>query len=230
MLELRELFAGYGATSVLHGLSLRVGQGSVHAMLGRNGAGKTAALRRIRGLLSPDRGQILLDGQQITDWDTPRIARAGLGYVPENREVFASLTTRENLRLAGRIGRGDWTIGRVTALFPNLGQRLDVPAAALSGGEQQMLAIGRALMTSPRLLLLDEPSEGLSVQMAGMLISALQALRVQGIAMLLVEQNIGLATTLADEITLVSRGRTVWSGDTAAFRDAGAVRQRYLGA
>ena len=229
MLDLTGLTAGYGPAEVLHGLSLRVGAGTVHALLGRNGAGKTTALRRIMGLLPHREGRILLAGQEISDWPTPRLARAGIGYVPEGREVFATLTVRENLALAGRIGRGDWSLPRVSALFPNLAARMEAPAGTLSGGEQQMLAIGRALMTSPRLLLLDEPSEGLSVQMLGGLGAALSALKAERMTVLLVEQNIGFATALADEVTLISRGQAVWSGPVAAFEGAEA-RARYLGA
>lgn len=230
MLELDRITAGYGPVEVLHDLSLRIAAGQVHALLGRNGAGKTTALRRIMAQVAPGQGRITLAGTDITHWPGPRIARAGIGYIPEGREVFATLTARENLALAGRIGRGDWTIDRVTGLFGNLAARLDAPAGALSGGEQQMLSIGRALMTSPRLLLLDEPTEGLSVQMIAVLAKALSELKAQGLTMLLVDQNIRFALSLADHVTLMSRGQTVWTGDRAGFRDAAAIRSRYLGA
>lgn len=230
MLEIRDLTAGYGPMQVLHGLNLSIASGQVHALLGRNGMGKTTALRRIIGLLPAASGRIGFAGQDITGWPTPRIARSGIGYVPEGREVFTSLSVRENLTLAGRIGRGEWTLARICALFPNLAARLDAPAGALSGGEQQMLAIGRALMSSPRLLLLDEPTEGLSVQMIHVLREALAALKSEGMTLLLVEQNTGFARALADQVTLISRGRAVWAGDAAGFAAAGAIRQRYLGA
>lgn len=230
MLELIDLTASHGRTRALHGLSLQVGTGRVHALLGRNGAGKTTALRRIVAQLPPEAGRIMFDGLDITGWPAPRIARAGIGFVPEGREVFTTLSVRENLTLAGRIGRGDWTLARVAALFPNLAGRMDAPAGLLSGGEQQMLAIGRALMTSPRLVLLDEPSEGLSVGTLAVLRDALLMLKTHGMSLLLVEQNIGFATALADDVTLMSRGRAVWSGGIAAFADARDERQRYLGA
>lgn len=222
MLEVSDLTASHGRTRVLHGLSLGIAPGQVHALLGRNGAGKTTALCRIMGLLAPDQGRITFAGQDISHWPTPRIARAGLGFVPERREVFTTLSVRENLTLAGRIGRGDWTVARVAALFPNLADRLEAPAGTLSGGEQQMLAIGRALMTSPRLLLLDEPSEGLSVATLAALQAALHALKAGGMTMLLVEQNIPFATALADEVTLIARGRGVWTGGVADLIRASA--------
>lgn len=230
MLELADLTASHGRTQALHGLSLRVAEGHIHALLGRNGAGKTTALCRIMALLPARRGRVRFGGQDITDWPTPRIARAGISFVPEAREVFATLSVRENLTLAGRIGRGDWTVARIAALFPNLAARIEAPAGALSGGEQQMLSIGRALMTSPRLLLLDEPTEGLSVGILAVLQDALAALKAQGMTILLVEQNTRFATALADEVTLISHGRAVWTGGVAAFGDAADARRRYLGA
>ncbi|MFD1794857.1 ABC transporter ATP-binding protein [Paracoccus aurantiacus] len=230
MLDVIDLTAAYGHAQVLHGLSLRLEAGRIHSLLGRNGAGKTTTLRRIMGLLPHQQGRILFAGDEITGWPTPRIARAGIGYVPEGREVFTALTVRENLTLAGRIGSGDWTIDRVMQQFPGLHPRLDAPAAVLSGGEQQMLSVARALMTSPRLLLLDEPSEGLSVQMTAVLRDVLVALRDQGMTILLVEQDVGLATKLADDVTLMSRGRHCWAGTAAEFAQAAGVRRRYLGA
>ncbi|MBA4492369.1 ABC transporter ATP-binding protein [Paracoccus sp. S1E-3] len=228
--EIQHLTAFYGKVQALHGLSLRVEPAQVHALLGRNGAGKSALLARIMGLLPAAQGRISWDGQDITHWPTPRVARAGIALVPETRDIFASLTVRENLTLAGRIGRGDWTIGRVAALFPNLSPRLATPAGMLSGGEQQMLAIGRALMTSPRLLLLDEPTEGLAAPMVATLQTALASLKAAGLAILLVEQNTRFALALADRVTLISRGATVWTGSPDDFADAQAVRARYLGA
>lgn len=230
MLEVSGLTASHGRTQVLHGLSLRISEGRTHALLGRNGAGKTTALRRIMGLLPAQQGRIMMAGQDITDWPTPRIARAGIGFVPEGREVFSTLSVRENLTLAARIGRGDWTVPRIAALFPNLSARMEAPAGALSGGEQQMLAISRALMTSPRLLLLDEPTEGLSVGMLAVLQDALASLKAEGMTILLVEQNTRFATALADEVTLISHGVAVWTGDVAGFSAADEARRRYLGA
>ncbi|NHF73508.1 ABC transporter ATP-binding protein [Paracoccus xiamenensis] len=229
-LEIHDLTAFHGKVQALHGLSLRVESAQIHALLGRNGAGKSALLSRIIGCLPDAQGRIIWDGQDITHWPTPRIARAGIALVPEAREVFASLTVHENLALAGRIGRGDWTVSRVGALFPNLLTRLEAPAGMLSGGEQQMLAIGRALMTSPRLLLLDEPTEGLAAPMVTALQSALASLKADGLAILLVEQNVRFAAALADRITLVSRGAAIWAGGPKEFAHADEARQRYLGA
>ncbi|WBU60297.1 ABC transporter ATP-binding protein [Paracoccus albus] len=230
MLELSGLTAGYGSTPVLHGLCMLVTDGKVHALLGRNGAGKTTALRRIMGIVPAQRGSVTFTGQDISHWSTTKIARAGIGYVPEGREVFATLSVRENLTLAGRIGSGEWNVNRVIALFPNLGTRLNALAGALSGGEQQMLAIGRALMTSPRLLMLDEPAEGLSVQMLHILRNALVELKSAGMTTLLVEQNVSFATAISDRVTLMSRGQVVWDGDAEAFSIAGEPRRQFLGA
>ena len=230
MLDVHDLTSFHGPVQALHGLSLRVEAGQLHALLGRNGAGKSTLLRRIMGLLPAAGGRIQWDGQDITHWASPRIARAGIGFVPETREVFTSLTVRENLTLAGRIGRGDWTVARLVALFPNLAARLNAPAGVLSGGEQQMLALARALMTSPRLLLLDEPTEGLAAPMVAILQAALTALKADGMAILLVEQNVGFAAALADRITLLSRGVAVWDGGPAEFSGASGARRRYLGA
>ena len=229
-LEIHDLTAFHGKVQALHGLSLQVDTAQVHTLLGRNGAGKSALLARIMGLLPAAQGRIVWDGQDITHWPTPRIARAGIALAPEAREVFASLTVRENLTLAGRIGRGDWTIRRIGALFPNLSARLDAPAGMLSGGEQQMLAIGRALMTSPRLLLLDEPTEGLAAPMVSALRTALASLTAEGLAILLVDQNVRFAAALADRVTLVSRGQAVWTGSAQDFAGAQEARARYLGA
>ena len=229
-LEITDLTAFHGKVQALHGLSLRVAPAQLHALLGRNGAGKSALLARIMGLLPAAQGRIVWGDHDITRWPTPRIARAGITLVPEAREVFTSLTVAENLTLAGRIGRGDWTIGRVGALFPNLAARLGTPAGMLSGGEQQMLAIARALMTSPRLLLLDEPTEGLAQPMVAALQAALAALKAEGLAVLLVEQNVRFALALADQVTLISRGRAAWAGSTDAFATAEDARQRFLGA
>ncbi|WBU64056.1 ABC transporter ATP-binding protein [Paracoccus aerodenitrificans] len=230
MLEISGLTACYGPVQVLHGLSLSVGAGEIHALLGRNGAGKTTTLRRIMGLLPPQDGRIHVGEDEITLWPTPRIARSAIAYVSEGRDIFASLSVRENLLIAGRIGRGAWTLDRIAGLFPVLGARLNQPAGTLSGGEQQMLAIGRALMTSPRLLILDEPTEGLALPVQTQLADMLAGLKADGLTTILVEQNLRFATALADRITLVSGGRDVWNGDPAAFAHADDIRRRFLGA
>ena len=229
MLTVRDLTAAYGETQALHGVDFALSPGQIHAVLGRNGAGKSTLARRIMGLLPARAGRIMLHGKDITDWPSPKLARAGLGYVPEGREVFKTLSVRENLTVAGRIGRGDWTVGRVVALFPNLRPRLSAPAGVLSGGEQQMLAIGRALMTSPSIMILDEPSEGLAAPMIETLLEALRQLKARGTALMLIEQNLDLARELSDQITVLSRGTDVWTGTPAMFGRADEVRARYLG-
>lgn len=217
ILELNDLTARHGTVQALYGLSLRIKKGGIYALLGQNGAGKTTALRRIMGLLPPYKGRIIYDGRDISHWPTPKIARAGIGYVPERREIFTSLTVRENLSLGGQIGHGDWTIRHIIALFPDLAERLSSMAGELSGGEQQMLAIGRALMGSPRILLLDEPTEGLSAPVLNSFQSLLKNLKADGKTVLLIEQNIRFVTGVADEVALISHGQNVWQGSITDF-------------
>ncbi|WP_428929421.1 ABC transporter ATP-binding protein [Marinibacterium sp. SX1] len=232
MLELNTVESGYGETQVLHGLSLKAQAGRVLAILGRNGAGKSTTLKTIMGLLPLKSGAIAFDGKPI-ERQPFRVAHDGIAYVPETRDIFPSLTVRENLEIAearfrGR-GGGDWTMARVLDLFPRLGERLDNGGTQLSGGEQQMLAIARALLMNPRLLILDEPTEGLAPIIVRLIHDKLQELRQGGLSMIVVEQNFGFATSLADDVAVVSRGQVVWAGDPAGIRGDTQAQARWLG-
>jgi branched-chain amino acid transport system ATP-binding protein len=231
MLEVQTLHAGYGETRVLHGLSFTARQGRVTAVLGRNGAGKSTTLKAIMGLLPATQGAIALDGAALAGRPPHEIARLGVAYVPETRDIFPSLSVRENLGIAARrFGRpGGWTMERVIDLFPRLGERLDNGGAQLSGGEQQMLAIARALLMNPKLLILDEPTEGLAPIIVKLIHATLKRLKAEGLSMILVEQNFGFATSLADEVVVVGRGRIVWRGDAAGIRGDHEAQAKWLG-
>ena len=230
MLDLQNVESGYGETQVLHGLTLHAQPGRVLAILGRNGAGKSTLLKTVMGLLPTRAGDIRLDGTALTGKRPFDIAKLGIAYVPETRDIFPSLSVRENLMLAAaRFGGGDWTMERVIALFPRLGERLDNGGAQLSGGEQQMLAIARALLMNPRLLILDEPTEGLAPIIVKLIHDKLQELRAAGLSMLLVEQNFGYATSLADDVVVVSKGQVVWTGTPAEIRADVQAQHRWLG-
>ncbi len=229
MLEVRDLHTYYGDSHVLQGVSLTVPRGQVVAILGRNGMGKTTLIRSIVGFTPPRRGQVLFKGTDITRWSSNRAVDLGLGLVPQGRRVFASLTVRENLTVAARRRDGAWTLDRVLDLFPRLRERAESRAGRLSGGEQQMLAIARALMTNPDLLLMDEPTEGLApllVREVGRIIAELKA---GGLSILLVEQNLPLALGVADWLHVLSRGQVVHSSAPAALWDNHDVKSRYLG-
>lgn len=230
MLDLQNVESGYGETQALHGLTLHAQPGRVLAILGRNGAGKSTLLKTVMGLLPTRAGDIRLDGTALTGKRPFDIAKLGIAYVPETRDIFPSLSVRENLMLAAaRFGGGDWTMERVIALFPRLGERLDNGGAQLSGGEQQMLAIARALLMNPRLLILDEPTEGLAPIIVKLIHDKLQELRAAGLSMLLVEQNFGFATSLADDVVVVSKGQVVWTGTPAEIRADMQAQHRWLG-
>jgi branched-chain amino acid transport system ATP-binding protein len=232
MLAVRGLEAAYGTSQVLFDVALEVGQGEVVTLLGRNGMGKTTTIRSIMGLIRPRGGQVTFGGDDITGGTPDSIARRGIGLVPEGRLVFPTLTVRENLvaTAANRLRRpSPWTLTSVTALFPRLGERLDQFARTLSGGEQQMLAIGRALMTNPRLLVLDEATEGLAPVVRAEIWSCLETLKAQGQAILLVDKNLAVLKRLADRHYVVEKGRTVWSGGRRDLeRDADLVH-RFVG-
>ena len=231
MLELRAVRSGYGETQVLHGLSLTAEQGRVLAILGRNGAGKSTTLKTIMGLLPLKSGEIVLNGKPLPAQPFD-VAKSGIAYVPETRDIFPSLTVRENLDLAARrfgsAGR-DWTVERVVDLFPRLGERMRNGGAELSGGEQQMLAIARGLLMNPRLLILDEPTEGLAPIIVRLIHDKLMDLKRAGLSMVLVEQNFGFATSLADDVAVVSKGQVVWQGSPAEIRADEAAQHRWLG-
>jgi branched-chain amino acid transport system ATP-binding protein len=232
MLELSNVETGYGETQILHGLNLKTDEGRLLAVLGRNGAGKTTTLKSIMGLLPAKRGSIVFRGRDISRLTTFVIARMGLAYVPETRDIFPSLTVEENLALAARLkpaGEKRWTMERVLAFFPRLAERLRNGGNQLSGGEQQMLAIARALLTNPLLLLLDEPTEGLAPIIVRQIQDKLAELKAEGLTIVLVEQNLGFATSLADDIVVIGRGRTVWSGPPQVLRADGELQSRWLG-
>jgi branched-chain amino acid transport system ATP-binding protein len=231
MLEVTDLHAGYGDTKVLHGLDFSAQKGRVLALLGRNGAGKTTTMKAIVGLLKLDSGEVRLDGEKLSGRPAYEIARRGIGYVPETRDIFPSLTVSENLKLATRIAGANpaWTIDKIVDFFPNLAARMTNGGNELSGGEQQMLSIARALLTDPRLLILDEPTEGLAPIIVGQIHDKLGELKRNGLTMVLVEQNFGFATSLADDVCVVGRGQIVWRGSAEEIRQDKSVQKQWLG-
>jgi len=228
VLEVEDVHTYYGVSHVLQGVSLRVGEGEALGILGRNGMGKTTLIRSIIGFTPPRRGVVRLRGDDITRWPPYRMVAAGLALVPQGRRVFPSLTVRENLDVARRAS-GRWTLERVEALFPRLAERARSRAGSLSGGEQQMLAIGRALMTDPRLLLLDEPTEGLAPLLVREVGRVLGELRRAGLSILLVEQNLPLALSVVDRVHILSRGQIVHSARPDELAADEPVKSRYLG-
>jgi branched-chain amino acid transport system ATP-binding protein len=232
MLELEGVEAGYGESQVLFGMSLRVDAGEVVALLGRNGMGKTTTVRAIMGLTPPRRGQIRFEGRPIHGWPEFRIAQAGLGLVPEGRQVFPNLTVRENLVATAANRRqlsAPWTVERILRLFPALAPRQRMLGATLSGGEQQMLAIGRALMTNPGLLILDEATEGLAPLVRAEIWRCVAALKAGGQAVLLIDKNVAALSRIADRHYIIEKGRVVWAGSSAALRADASIQSRYLG-
>jgi len=231
-LALSNVDALYGESHVLHGVSFALHQGRVLALLGRNGAGKTTCMNVIVGFLAPRSGEIRLAGEPISRLAPEAISRKGVGLVPQGRRVFASLSVRENLVVAHRM-RPDaarpWTIERVFELFPPLAARQRQAAGSLSGGEQQMLAIARALMGNPRVLLMDEPSEGLAPVIVAELGRTIARLKEEGQSILLVEQNVNLAFGLADDVVLLNTGRVVFTGTAVQARDDHALISQHLG-
>jgi branched-chain amino acid transport system ATP-binding protein len=227
MLEVSGLEAGYGDGRVLFGVDVAVDAGEVVTLLGRNGMGKTTTFSAVMGILRAQAGTIRLDGVPIQRLPSYRIARLGLGLVPEGRQIFPNLSVRENLVATARSGR--WKLDAVLDLFPALRERQGQLGALLSGGEQQMLAIGRALMTNPRLLLLDEATEGLAPRIRADIWRVLGTLKAAGQAILIVDKNIAPLLRLADRHYILERGRTVWSGTSAELAAAEALQHRYLG-
>ncbi len=232
MLELRDVETFYGPSQVLFGVSLRIAAGEVVTLLGRNGVGKTTTVRSIMGLAAPRTGQVLLDGRMIRGLPPYRVAQAGVGLVPEGRQVFPNLTVRENLvaTAANRHrAREPWTLERVLELFPALAARQRAMGATLSGGEQQMLAIGRALMTNPRLLVLDEATEGLAPLVRAQIWRCLARLKAAGQSILLIDKNVEALTRLADRHYIIEKGRVVWTGTSPELAADAALRRRFLG-
>ena len=230
MLQLVDVHTYYGDGYVLQGMSLEVKEGSVVALLGRNGMGKTTTIRSIIGFNPPRKGQIRFKGQDIVGLPCYRIAQLGLGLVPQGRRIFRSLTVEENLTMAARpAGRAGWSLERVHALFPLLKERARQRGSVLSGGEQQMLSIGRALMTNPDLLLMDEPSEGLSPLMVHEVGGMVARLCRQGLSVLLVEQNVPMALAVSDYVYVISRGAVVYHGTPGGLGRDVEVMSRHLG-
>jgi branched-chain amino acid transport system ATP-binding protein len=231
MLTLEGVVAGYGESQVLNGISFGVGAAQVVTLLGRNGMGKTTTVRAIMGLIRPSAGHIRFDGQEITGDPPYRIAQRGIGLVPEGRQIFQTLTVEENLvaTAANRAGgAARWDLPAIFALFPRLAERRRQSGAKLSGGEQQMLAIGRALMTNPRLLVLDEATEGLAPLIRAEIWQVMAKLRAEGQAILLIDKNLAAVMRLADWHVVIEKGRVVWQGDSAALAAAPNIRDTYL--
>jgi branched-chain amino acid transport system ATP-binding protein len=233
LLEVEGIETAYGRSKVLFGVSLRIAPGEMVTLMGRNGMGKTTTVRSIMGLSPASAGSIRLAGSEIRALPSYRVAKLGVGLVPEGRQVFPNLTARENL-IATAANRGGssqppWTYDRVCTLFPRLAERIDSMANLLSGGEQQMLAIGRALMTNPRLLILDEATEGLAPLIRAEIWRCLAQLRSAGQSILVIDKNVQSLTRLADRHYLIERGRVVWSGTSAQLAAAPDVQHRYLG-
>lgn len=232
MLTVEGLQSGYGASQVLFDVTLSIADGEVVTLLGRNGMGKTTTVKTLMGLLATRGGAVAFDGARISGLSPERIARMGAGLVPEGRQVFPTLTVRENLvaTAANRLKRADpWTLARVYDLFPRLGERADQLAATLSGGEQQMLAVGRALMTNPRLLILDEATEGLAPVIRTEIWHVIERLKAQGQSILLIDKNLGVLKRLADRHYILEKGRTVWHGTGADLDNDASMVQSYVG-
>jgi branched-chain amino acid transport system ATP-binding protein len=232
LLELSNIETRYGLSQVLFGLSLAVAPGELVTLMGRNGMGKTTTVRSLMGLTPAMTGSIRFDGKEIRGLPAYRVAKLGIGLVPEGRQVFPNLTARENLiaTAANRTSAANpWTLARVCALFPRLSERLLNMASQLSGGEQQMLAIGRALMTNPRLLILDEATEGLAPLIRSEIWQCLTRLKAEGQSILLIDKNVEALIRIADRHYLIERGKVVWTGPSHALAGAPEVQHRYLG-
>ena len=232
LLEISGIETSYGLSQVLHGISLSIAPGEMVTLMGRNGMGKTTTVHSVMGILPPRAGAILLESRDITGLPSHRIARLGLGLVPEGRQIFPNLTVRENLvaAAANRDARPDpWTLSRVFEFFPRLAERQGNMGNQLSGGEQQMLAIGRALMTNPRLLILDEATEGLAPLIRQEIWACLRRLKGEGQAILVIDKNVGALIGLADRHYIVEKGRVVWRGTSAELAADIELQHRYLG-
>ncbi len=237
LLDVQDIHTAYGLSRVLFGVSLQVARGECVSLLGRNGVGKTTTLRSIMGLTPPRAGRIVWKGRDITGWPPYRVARAGIGLVPEDRRIFAELTVWENLDVAARVRRPDaagggpgepWTVERVFDLFPKLRELRDRPGGFLSGGEQQMLTIARTLMGNPELLLLDEPSEGLAPLVVDHLREQVARLKHEGLTILLAEQNTEFSLALAERVYVLEKGVVRFAGPAATLRDDAALRHELL--
>jgi len=232
VLSVAKLRSGYGSGQVLFDVALEIGEGEVVTLLGRNGMGKTTTVKSIMGLIKPLSGEVRFTGRNVCGATPETVARLGVGLVPEGRQTFATLTVRENLvaTAGNRLGREDpWTLERVYTLFPRLRERAGQAAGTLSGGEQQMLVVGRALMTNPKLLILDEATEGLAPVIRAEIWSCIAALKAQGQSILLIDKNLHVLKRLADRHYILEKGRTVWSGNGEDLTRNAELVQRYVG-
>ncbi len=232
MLEVRDLQTAYGRSQVLFGVSLEIRPGQVVTLLGRNGMGKTTTVLSIMGIVRPKSGKISLQNRSLVGMPSYRIAQSGIGLVPEGRQVFPNLTVRENLLATAanrRGGKDPWTLERVYTLFPNLKARRNNYGNQLSGGEQQMLAIGRALMTNPRLLILDEATEGLAPLVRAEIYRSIERLKGEGLSILVIDKDVKALTRVAEVHYVLEKGRVVWSGSSADLATSHEVQRRYLG-
>jgi branched-chain amino acid transport system ATP-binding protein len=232
LLEVEGLEAFYGTSQALFGMTLTIDVGEVVTLIGRNGMGKTTTVRAVTGLLPPRGGRVRFAGREIAGLPPYKVAQLGLGLVPEGRQIFPNLTVRENLvaTAANRAGNAEpWSVERIFTLFPSLAERRDNMGNQLSGGEQQMLAIGRALMTNPRLLILDEATEGLAPLIRQEIWRCLAGLKAAGQSILVIDKNVAALTRLGDRHYIVEKGRVVWSGDSATLAADRALQHRYLG-
>lgn len=234
MLEVRNIHSFYGKSHILHGVSLDLKEGELVCLLGRNGVGKSTTLKSIIGVVRPKQGSIRFHHQELIGKEPFEIARLGVGYVPEDRRIFRSLTVHENLLMGikggknGSTGEGDWTIERVYQLFPKLEERKNSKGNYLSGGEQQMLTVVRTLMGNPRVILIDEPTEGLAPLIVKDVLDMLATVRKSGVTILMVEQNFKAAIKVADRFYIMSKGQIVFAGNTAELLAAEEVRKNYL--
>ena len=230
MLEVRDLETAYGRSQVLFKVDFEIKTGQVVTLLGRNGMGKTTTVRSIMGIVRPRSGTIVFEKRALENLPSYRIAQAGIGLVPEGRQVFPNLTVRENLvATASKRGRNPWTLGRVYGLFNNLKERENHYGNQLSGGEQQMLAIGRALMTNPRLLILDEATEGLAPLVRTEIYRSIERLKAEGLSILLIDKDVRSLTRVANQHYVLEKGRVVWSGTSSELSANPEIQHRYLG-
>jgi len=234
MLEVERIHSYYGKSHILHGVSLALKQGELVCLLGRNGVGKSTTLKSIMGIVRPTQGSILFDGQELVGRQPYQIARLGVGYVPEDRRIFRSLTVHENLLMGIQRAKNSgspekvWTIDKIYRIFPNLSERSGNKGSHLSGGEQQMLTVARTLMGNPKLILVDEPTEGLAPLIAKDVLEMLSAVRKSGVTVLMVEQNFKAAIKVADRFYIMAKGQMVFEGNTVALLAAEDVRKNYL--
>jgi branched-chain amino acid transport system ATP-binding protein len=232
VLEVKDIQTSYGTSQVLFGMSFKIDQGEVVSLLGRNGMGKTTTIRSLMGMVTPHGGAITFEGRDVHSLKDYQIAKLGLGLVPEGRQIFPNLTVRENLIATAdnRSGTSDpWTVERIVEMFPNLGNRMNNMGNQLSGGEQQMLAVGRALMTNPKLLILDEATEGLAPLIREEIWKCLAGLKALGQSILVIDKNVDALTRIGDRHYIVERGQVVWQGSSSELQADDELQQRYLG-